>query len=98
MASRQLVMEIDVRQITDLMGRYALGEDRVFEQLYQLTAPRLYRFCQRLARSRSEADEYLQETFLRLHRARATYIQGANPLHWAFAIARSVHLDHLRYQ
>ena len=79
------------------MERYARGEDRVFEQLYRLLAPRLYRFCMRLAPSVAEADDCFQETFLKLHRARATYVTGANPLYWAFAIARSVYLSRLRY-
>jgi RNA polymerase sigma-70 factor, ECF subfamily len=79
------------------MERYARGEDGVFELLYKLAAPRLYRFCLRLTATRSEADDLLQDTFLRLHRARATYMRGANVLHWAFAIARSAYLDRLRY-
>ena len=84
-------------RLSSLMERYARGEDRVFEQLYGLLAPRLYRFCVRLATSVVEADDCFQETFLKLHRARATYVPGANPLYWAFAIARSVYLTRLRY-
>jgi RNA polymerase sigma-70 factor, ECF subfamily len=84
-------------RLSSLMERYARGEDRVFEQLYRLLAPRLYRFCLRLAANVVEADDCFQETFLRLHRARATYVTGANPLYWAFAIARSVYLTRLRY-
>lgn len=80
-----------------LMQRYAAGEDEAFSQLYRLMAPRLYRFCLRLARSRSEADDCFQETFLKLHRVRATYLRGADALPWAFAIARSVYLSRLRY-
>jgi RNA polymerase sigma-70 factor (ECF subfamily) len=84
-------------RLSSLMERYARGEDRVFEQLYGLLAPRLYRFCMRLTSSAAEADDCFQETFLKLHRARATYVAGANPLYWAFAIARSVYLSRLRY-
>jgi RNA polymerase sigma-70 factor, ECF subfamily len=91
-------MDREVDQVSELMTRYARGEDAVFEQLYKAMAPRLYRFCLRLTTRRSQADDYLQETFLRLHHARAGYLSGANPLHWAFAIARSIHLDHLRCQ
>jgi RNA polymerase sigma-70 factor (ECF subfamily) len=84
--------------LSELMERYANGDETVFEQLYGLLAPRLYRFCVRLARLAPEADDIFQETFLKLHRARATYSSGANPLPWAFAIARSVHLSRLRYR
>src|SRR4026207_1126349 len=55
------------------------------------------RAARRAAPGLVEADDCFQETFLRLHRARATYVTGANPLHWAFAIARSVYLTRLRY-
>lgn len=92
------VMDTNVEQLSELMERYAQGEDLVFEELYKLMAPRLYRFCLHLTTSRSEADDLLQETMLRVHRARATYLSGSNALHWAFAIARSVHLDRLRYR
>src|SRR5262245_30313509 len=81
----------------DLMRRYANGEDAVFARLYAVLAPRLYRLCRRLARDRAEGDDYIQETLLRLHRARATYMAQVNPLYWGFAIARSVHLTRLRY-
>src|SRR5262245_49575512 len=90
-------MATEVDQTSELMRRYAQGEN-VFDQLYALMTPRLYRFCQHLARDKPDGDDLFQETFLKLHRARATYLPGANALHWAFAIARSAHIDRLRYR
>ena len=90
-------MDPELEQLNELMRRYGTGESRAFEPLYNLLAPRLYRFCLRLAPRRIDADDLLQETFLRLHRARATYLVGASALHWVFAIARSASLDRLRY-
>ncbi|HEY2402902.1 MAG TPA: RNA polymerase sigma factor [Steroidobacteraceae bacterium] len=90
-------MAAEVEQLNELMRRYGRGDDSAFEPLYKLLAPRLYRFCLRLALRRSDADDLLQETFLRLHRGRVTYLAGANALTWAFAIARSALLDRLRY-
>jgi RNA polymerase sigma-70 factor, ECF subfamily len=85
-------------QLGQLMKRYAKGEDGVFEELYRLLAPRVYRFCSRLAMHQQEADDCFQETLLRIHWARATYLDGADTLPWAFAISRSVYLDRLRYR
>ena len=48
-------------RLSALMERCARGEDRVFEQLYGLLAPRLYRCCVRLANSVVEADDCFQE-------------------------------------
>jgi len=81
----------------ELMERYAAGDDSVFDRLYDAMSPPLYRFCLRLTARRHEADDLFQETFLKLHRARATYAPGSNALHWSFAIARSVYLTRLRY-
>jgi RNA polymerase sigma-70 factor (ECF subfamily) len=90
-------MAIEVEHLDELMCLYGRGDDNAFQPLYKLLAPRLYRFCLRLALRRTDADDLLQETFLRLHRGRATYLAGANSLYWAFAIARSAFLDRLRY-
>lgn len=87
----------DAQRLSSLMERYAAGEESVFDELYALLAPPLYSFCLRLTLRASEADDCFQETFLRLHRSRATYMPGANALHWAFAIARSAYLTRLRY-
>lgn len=91
-------MKVEVDRLDELMWRYALGEDGVFEELYELMTPRLYRFCSRLALRGPEAEDLFQETMLRVHRARASYRAGASVLHWAFAIARAAHLDRLRYR
>jgi RNA polymerase sigma-70 factor (ECF subfamily) len=80
------------------MERYARGDDRAFEEVYRLLGARLHAFCVRLTRRRSEADDLFQETCLKLHRSRGTYTPNAAVLYWAFAIARSVHVDRLRYR
>lgn len=80
-----------------LMARYAAGEDGVFEAIYRALEAPLYRFCLRLATRRHEADDLFQETFLKMHRARGTYVPGASVLHWAYAIARSLYLSRVRY-
>jgi RNA polymerase sigma-70 factor (ECF subfamily) len=90
-------MTVETEELSQLMERYALGDERVFEPLYRSLAPRLYGFCRRLAHGEPEADDLFQETFLKLHRARGTYVTGANVLNWAFAIARSIFLTRLRY-
>jgi len=81
-------------QLGQLMGRYAKGDDGVFEELYRLLAPRVYRFCSRLAMHQQEADDCFQETLLRIHRARATYLEGADTLPGrSRSPARSISID-----
>ncbi len=78
------------------MGRYAEGDDSCFAKIYAGLAPRLRLFLLRLSKSRPTADDLLQETFLRIHRARASFAVGARALPWSYAIARSVYIDHVR--
>lgn len=78
------------------MGRYAEGDDAAFPILHAGLAPRLRLFLLRLSKSPPVADDLLQETFLRMHRARASFASGARALPWAYAIARSVYIDHVR--
>ncbi len=46
--------------------------------------------------SRADADDLLQETWLRIHKVRHTYRPGEPALPWFYAIARHVRVDHYR--
>lgn len=78
------------------MGRYADGDSAAFRELHQKLAPRLRSFLLRLSASPSVADDLVQETFFRMHRARGTFAEGAAVVPWSYAIARNVHIDHAR--
>ena len=47
-------------------------------------------------RRRRHADDLLQETWLRIHEVRHTYLPGRPLLPWLYAIARNVRVDHYR--
>jgi RNA polymerase sigma-70 factor (ECF subfamily) len=78
------------------MERYAAGDDASFDALYDALANRLYAYLRRHVRDPQACDDLLQETFLRMHKARGTFVMGAAVLPWAFAIARRLVLDRLR--
>jgi RNA polymerase sigma-70 factor (ECF subfamily) len=79
-----------------LMAAYVAGDGRAFEQLFARLAPRLHRFFQRSFRAEATADDLLQITFLKLHKARDTYKPDMRVAPWAFAIAARVRLDEFR--
>jgi RNA polymerase sigma-70 factor (ECF subfamily) len=83
------------QRATRAMERYAAGDDSAFEELYRLLSPRLYRLCAALA-GRNDADELLQEVFLKLHRARGSFAPGGSVVAWSYAIARTTQLDRMR--
>ncbi len=75
------------------MDRYARGEEAAFAELYDELAPRLYRFALRWTRSRSAAEDAVQQTLLQIHAARQRFVSGAAVAPWAYAIARRLLID-----
>ena len=78
------------------MDRYARGEDAAFGDVYDAVEPRVRAFALRGTRDRAAAEDLTQHTFLRMHAARASYVEGSDVLAWAFAIARSLMIDRNR--
>lgn len=87
---------MDEQGLDSAMDRYACGDARAFAEIHRALLPRLRAFLTRMTGSPTLADDLVQETFLRMHRARATFVAGGAVLPWAYAIARNVHLDHGR--
>jgi RNA polymerase sigma factor (sigma-70 family) len=79
-----------------LMAQYVDGDAGAFRALYAAVAPRLHGYLLKMARSRAVADDLLQQTFLKVHRSRAAYVRGADPLPWLYAIAHRTFLDEAR--
>jgi RNA polymerase sigma-70 factor, ECF subfamily len=78
------------------MHRYADGDDAAFGEVFAELAPRLRAFLRRLGCSIDVADDLTQETFLRMHRARASFTPGKQVAPWAYAIARNCCVSHAR--
>lgn len=86
----------DEATLNGAMDRYACGDQTAFPVLHRALYPRLLAFLTRLSGSANMADDLVQETFLRMHRARSTFAPGGAVLPWAYAIARNVHIDYTR--
>lgn len=87
---------VGMAELTDLMARYADGDASAFRELYAAVAPRLYGYLVKMARTRALADDLLQQTFLKVHRARGAYVRGADPLPWIYSIAHRTFIDAVR--
>jgi len=78
------------------MSAWVAGNARAFEQLFARLAPRVHRFFLRSFRDEVVADDLLQVTFMKVHRAREQFDRTLRVAPWLFAVAARVRLDELR--
>jgi RNA polymerase sigma-70 factor, ECF subfamily len=83
-------------ELESLLLEYQRGNLAAASGLVHRLSPQLHRFFAFQGTSRREADDLLQETWLRVHEARHTYRAGAAVLPWVYAIARHIRIDHFR--
>lgn len=82
--------------LEELMVRYQQADAQATAVLIATVTPALLRFFASPMGDRSEAEDMLQEAWIRVHRARHTYRPRAPVLPWLYAIARHVRVDRYR--
>ncbi len=83
--------------ISGLILRVSLRDRAAFDRLYQAAAPKLFGTCLRILRNRAEAEEAVQEVFVKIWlRADRFAVTGQSPMSWLIAIARNQAIDRLR--
>lgn len=84
-------------QIEKLIVLTALGNRRAFHELYDATSAKLFGVCLRILRNRAEAEDALQEVYIRVwHKADSYTASRAAPMSWLAAIARNHAIDRVR--
>ena len=79
-----------------LMEAFLDGDTKAFDELFRRLSPRIVGFLRGMSGDARLAEDLAQTTFLKVHRARATYQRGAPIEPWIFAIARRTFIDHRR--
>jgi RNA polymerase sigma-70 factor (ECF subfamily) len=90
---------IDARrtELERLISRIALGDRAAFDALYDATSAKLHAVCLSVLRDRPEAEETLQEVYIRIWQSAARYASnGLSPMTWLITIARNRSIDKLR--
>jgi len=91
-ARRQALRDPDVR----LMLKVRDDDAGAFEELMLRYQDRLVTVLEHLVNSRDQAEDLTQEVFLRVYRARKTYVPGAKFSTWLYTIANNVASNALR--
>ncbi|MCA1438900.1 sigma-70 family RNA polymerase sigma factor [Ensifer sp. IC4062] len=84
-------------EISALLGRVVLRDRDAFAALYRQTSPKLFGVCLRILKDRSEAEEALQEIYVKVWQRADRFATGqASPMSWLTAIARNHAIDLIR--
>ncbi|MFO0926696.1 MAG: RNA polymerase sigma factor [Gemmataceae bacterium] len=79
-----------------LMLRVQADDERAFAELRERYAARVFGYLSRLLRDRTEAEDFTQEVFLRVYRARHRYQPRARFGTWLYHITQNVGRNALR--
>ena len=83
--------------ISYLIGRTALRDRKAFAELYDRSAPKLFGICLRILKDRNEAEEALQDVYVKIWQRADRYVAGdTHPMSWLAAIARNQAIDRIR--
>ena len=87
----------DRADLENMLARTGLGDRDAFEAFYQATSAKLFGVCLRVLKNETEAEDTLQEVYLRIWNAAVRFRPGAvSPMSWMIAIARNRAIDKLR--
>ncbi|WP_108501053.1 sigma-70 family RNA polymerase sigma factor [Paracoccus indicus] len=84
-------------ELERLISRISLGDRDAFDALYDATSAKLHAVCLSVLRDRPEAEETLQEVYIRVWQSASRYASnGLSPMTWLITIARNRSIDKLR--
>ncbi|MCI8949310.1 MAG: RNA polymerase sigma factor [Lachnospiraceae bacterium] len=73
-----------------LLLRIASGDQDAFRQLYQNTDRTIYSFILSILKNPQDAEEVMQETYIKIWTSASGYHAQGKPLAWIFTIARNL--------
>jgi RNA polymerase sigma-70 factor, ECF subfamily len=89
--------EVGDDRVGVLLAQVALGDRRAFKSLYDATSRKLFSVCLRMLQDRADAEEALQEVYVKIWKNAASYRADlGRPMTWLITVARNQALDALR--
>ena len=79
-----------------LIPRIANGDTEAFSELYETTKTAVYSFALSIVKNAHDAQDIMQETYLKIHANAIGYFSQGKPMAWIFTIVRNLCLMHLR--
>ena len=96
MAGETHGQKIDAAWEMDCVARSLAGERGAFDRLVDAYTARIYTHAYRMMRNREEAEDVVQESFLRAYRSLETFDRTRPFRNWLYTIATNLALNALR--
>ena len=85
------------QDLENLLARVALKDRQAFSQLYNRTSTKLFGVCFRILNNRSEAEDVIQEVYIKVWNRADQFATGrASVIAWMATIARNHAIDRYR--
>lgn len=91
-------MEKEQTNIIDegLFEKIANGDDAAFNELYYASYRQIYGFLLALTKNKEDAEDLLQNTYIRIRNGSHLYRKQGTPMTWMCAVAKNQFLDFVR--
>lgn len=84
-------------ELDALIARVALKDRQAFDILYAKTSARLFAVAVRVMKNRTEAEDVLQETYIRVWQRAQSFRPGtSSAIAWLITVTRNLAIDRLR--
>ncbi len=80
----------------NLIIRIAQGDGLAFQDLYHQTAGAVYGFALSILKNRADAEDVMQEAYIKTYEGAVTYRPGGKPLAWILTIVRNLSYNKIR--
>jgi RNA polymerase sigma-70 factor, ECF subfamily len=87
---------VDDLELRTLMMQYQHADTAALDELVQRLSPPLLRYLGASRATRDQAEDLLQDCWIRIHRSRHTYRSSEPVMPWIYGIARHTRMDAYR--
>ena len=91
-----LTIAIDTDHIDTYLAKIAKGDKSALSLLYKETQSSVYGFSLSMLKNRADAEDVLQDTYLKVWQNASGYKAGTSPMAWILTIAKNLSLMKLR--
>ncbi len=87
---------IDSADTDELINRISYGDKQALAELYNRTRAAVYGFSLSITKNEADAEDVLQETYIKIWNNAGKYTSKGNPMAWILTVAKNLSLMKLR--